>query len=682
MTNTRLRNWPIPFTTSIPLPSADELRQRIPKGHPRIGFRPGDLEQLRRQLDDEPYRSCFASLIQGADDHVAQPLPKVELPDGFFDPRLGPYDGRYWRTKKGFEQYRVKMSGPFKTMHGQLRAVALAYRLTDDPRYLERALHIMDAIAGLDPKITAYSNTHLFHGAIGALSVGLDYLWDELEPARRERVIAAIVERALEFHPASVDLAIENPLNAHAMSYGPGTMVLAALALYHHAPVTEWWLSDILLYLNERFPGFGGDDGGYAQGFGYGIGIGQAVMHLLKIATGIDFFRLPWMQHHPRFILYFQPPYSTCPTFGDASGGGAKSRLHQRVMQMYAGHLNDPYCQWYAEQIDEVSQDSDGGLLSFHYHCPNMPQARPPDDLPQAAHFADVGWVAMHSHLADRERNVMMLAKSSPYGSFNHSHADQNSFVLEAYSRPLLIDSGYYPWYGSPHDSSWYKQTRAHNAILINGKGQGVANIEARGRIIAFENTDDIVYTVGDATVAYQQPSLFSAPLDLCAHDQQVVRAQRHFVFIRPDLFVILDDIETTEPAAIQFLLHALYPFEVDQTAQTLAIVNEPAMAKIHLLGEDQATISQTDQFTDPPEAEGGGTYPNQWHATCDFAATRAVRRLLTVIQIARTDETSRLLSVEHIETADVLGAKIGETTVQFDLTADPLQLICERRQP
>lgn len=84
-----------------------------------------------------------------------------------------------------------------------------------------------------------------------------------------------------------------------------------------------------------------------------------------------------------------------------------------------------------------------------------------------------------------------------------------------------------------------------------------------------------------------------------------------------------------------------------------LTIVNEPAVAKIHLLGNDEVTISQTDQFTDPPEAEGGGTYPNQWHATCDFAATRAVRRLLTVIQIARTNKASRLPSVEHIETPD-----------------------------
>ena len=60
----------------------------------------------------------------------------------------------------------------------------------------------------------------------------------------------------------------------------------------------------------------------------------------------------------------------------------------------------------------------------------------------------------------------MLQFKSSRFGSFNHSHADQNSFILSAFGRPLLIDSGYYPWYGSPHDVGWTRQTIAHNALL------------------------------------------------------------------------------------------------------------------------------------------------------------------------------------------------------------------------
>ena len=453
MDNIRRRQSPIPFTTPIPLPDPVELRQRIPEEHPRIDFRPGDLEQLRQRLDDEPYRSCFAPVIESADECVAQPLPNIDLPEDFYRPELGPYDGRYSRTKKGFEHYRVKVSNPFNAMNGHLLSLVLAYRLTGEKCYRNRIEQLITAIIALDLKTTAYGNTHLFHGAITTLSQALDYLWDELDAARRDEIMTAIIERAMEFHPASVQLACRDPLNSHAISYGPHAMLTAALALYHDAPVAEQWLSDVLHYLNEVFPGFGGDDGGWAQGSGYGLGIAQQIMHLLKVATGIDFFGKPWTQNHTRFILYFQPPYSTCPTFGDASGGD-KSRYHKRIMQVYAGHLNDSYCQWYADQLTEQVPDRYGSMLSFHYHYPDRPPAEPPDDLPQAAHFADVGWVAMHSHLADKDRNVMFLAKSSPYGSFNHSHADQNSFVLEAYSRPLLIDSGYYPWYASPHDLS------------------------------------------------------------------------------------------------------------------------------------------------------------------------------------------------------------------------------------
>ena len=675
------RHSPIPIVTPIPLPDAEELRERIPKGHPRIGFRPGELEDLRTRLHEDPYRGCFTHLIEYTQSIVSKPLPVIELPYDFYQPERGPYDSRYHRTTAGFEWYRAKVSGRFKTMHAHLLSLLLAYRLTDDPECRDRADQIITAILKLNPKTTAYSNTHLFHGAITALSWALDYLWDELGAVRRDELMTAIIERAMEFHPASVAVACSDPLSSHAMAYGPPTMLAASLALVHHAPVAEQWLKDVLYYLNEVFPAYGGDDGGYAQGFGYGIGIGQDVMHLLKVGTGIDMFSRAWTRNYARSIIYFQPPYSMSPTFGDASGG-EKSRYHKHVMQVYAGHLQDPYCQWYADQLDLGSPDRNRNLLSFHYHCPARQDAVPPADLPQAIHLADVGWVAMHSRLADGENSVMLLMKSSPYGSFNHSHADQNSFVLEAFCRPLLIDSGYYPWYGSPHDLLWTRQTRAHNAVLINGKGQGVWNMEATGRIAAFRNTDEVAYAAGDATAAYQQPSIHGAPLDLCACDQGIVRVARHFVFIRPDTIVILDDIKTREPASVQFLLHALNPFEIDHAGRTITAMNAPARATIHLLGEDPLGISQADQFSDPPEREGGGAYPDQWHATCDFASTERIRRLLTVIQIGRTGQETRLPCVERVASAGSFGARIGATTVMFDLDAEPGKMSCKVTGP
>lgn len=143
-------------------------------------------------------------------------------------------------------------------------------------------------------------------------------------------------------------------------------------------------------------------------------------------------------------------------------------------MGAYARTHQNPHYPWHAEGIAVPLAPPGAYQLSLHLKWLLPPPARPPRDLPQSLHQRDISWVALHSDLAEGKNNVMVQFKSSSFGSFSHSHADQNSFVLEAFGRPLLIDSGYYPWYGSPHDMSWTRQTRAHNALLVNYKGQGV----------------------------------------------------------------------------------------------------------------------------------------------------------------------------------------------------------------
>jgi len=98
----------------------------------------------------------------------------------------------------------------------------------------------------------------------------------------------------------------------------------------------------------------------------------------------------------------------------------------------------------------------------------------------------------------------------------------------------------------------------------------------------------------------YQQPS-HGAPRELCAVGEGVVRVVHHIVFARPNVFLILDDVETKQPAEIQFLLHALHAFQIDKLQRVVTIVNGPAAARIHLLEPGSVELSQTDQFSVPP---------------------------------------------------------------------------------
>ena len=180
----------------------------------------------------------------------------------------------------------------------------------------------------------------------------------------------------------------------------------------------------------------------------------------------------------------------------------------------------------------------------------------------------------------------MINFKSNDFGSYGHCHADQNSFILEAYGEPLLIDSGYYPWYGSAHDMSWTRLTVAHNAVLINKKGQGVFNKAASGSIEKFVTGKDFDYVVGEATQAYNEQSVghrrgITPPEGSDAYDQGVEKIKRHILFARPDVFIIIDDVELKKALPMQLMWHAEKAFEIVEGKQEAIILNGKAGANI-----------------------------------------------------------------------------------------------------
>ncbi len=670
------------------VPSRTELRRPVPTAHPRILFLAEDRQILLDRRDQTPYCEFFAALREQAEKDLVQPLPPIALCEDLLVPGGDIWEVRYLLEGAAGLQRARTMSQPYGVICAQLQRQSLAHWLLADPRYLERGTQCLEALAALPLPATGYANTHTFNGATGAMATGLDYLWEALAPSRREPLVTALVARAREFNALSVQQAFRDPLDSHAITYGPPGMLQAALALYHHCPEAEGWLEDVLQYFTAVFPGYGGDDGGWGQGFGYGDGIHQATLHTLYVGTGLNLFAIPWGRNYGRWMMYFQPPYGSCPNFGDA-GYGRPRGLQKQVMAAYARIHQNPYYQWHAEQIELPPPPLGAYQLSLHLKWPPPPPARPPRDLPQALHMRDIGWAALHSDLADGHRNVMVQFKSSHFGSFSHSHADQNSFVLEAFGQPLLIDSGYYPWYGSPHDMSWTRQTRAHNALLVNHKGQGVWNRSACGHISAFASSPDFDYVAGDATPAYQHPSLTTdttsyhlrkdihAPIELCAYYEGVQRMRRHLVFVRPQALVILDEVQTRFPASIQFLLHAPHSFALDSEHRQAQVVNGEALARVHFLGAEPLALAQTDQFTVPPESGLDQSSPRQWHLCADHAPTCQQRLLLTVIQVCRTGQEDQLPEVTLLDEAGVVGVQVGSSIVRFQLDQELVKLSC-----
>lgn len=627
--------------------------------HPRIYFTPESLDRLRRQAGAPAFAPLLADVRGRAAAALDRPMPAVTLPDDLLLPGEPTWDQRYPRDERTFAAHE-RMMQPLRALYGALPATAFVALLDGDRACRDYAAAAMRHLTGLDLRKTSYLNTHQFHGVVPAVSLALDYLWDDLD-AGRETIAAGLAARAREFHRHTVLNTFDNPLDSHSIVYGPPEMTVAALALYHHVPEAAGWLADVERFLEQAFPGYGGADGGWGQGFGYVYShYFQRMAHLLYAATGADHFDRPWGRNNGRHFLYFRPPWSTGPSFGDASYS-ANPALCRQIMGLYARVYGDPVYRWYAEQTDAGGAPAGDPLaeLSARLIWPDPPAAAPPADLPRSIHLADTGWVALHSDLTARDANVMLCFKSSRFGSFSHSHADQNSFVLEAFGRPLLIDSGFYPWYGSPHDLAWTRHTRAHNAVLIDDRGQAVWRIDAAGRIIAFAAGPDFDYCAGDATAAYRLESFEHThrPLPLAersAAELGVERVIRHVIFLRPDAFVVIDDVATAAPRPIQLAFHAAAPFELPaggDRGATATVRNAPALARLTLCAEPGAAparLATADRFPVAPERAGEYEYPRQWHLTAAFAAAGRERLLVTVIGVGREGAALPPVRVEH----------------------------------
>ena len=127
-------------------------------------------------------------------------------------------------------------------------------------------------------------------------------------------------------------------------------------------------------------------------------------------------------------------PGTPAGVFGDGAEG-LLTEAGAAFGKAYTLFAPSPLGRWYASQLT----GEDASRLDFLLAPPaDLSPAPYPAGTLDAALFPSIGWVAMHSSLSDPAR-VSVYFKASPYGSFNHSHANQNSFVLNAGGQRLAI---------------------------------------------------------------------------------------------------------------------------------------------------------------------------------------------------------------------------------------------------
>lgn len=445
----------------------------------------------------------------------------------------------------------------------QLEAASLLYKLVPNVTYLNEAIKRGDELAALHPDgPTSFVNQDQGTRIIAlSLAKAIDLLDGKIDSARRARWAEIVRLRGIDMYG---DLAGNNgrldqfPYDSHGGNNLGFLALVSAMMLNEFPEAREWFDFSTRAYIHSVFA-WSGPEGGYSQGTAYGQVVADGALKIWDPLTeliGVNLYEKPWAKGMAKFYAHFVPPGQLTHVFGD----GHEDKPYLPILRAFVSRVATSESRWYFNNIGGTEDALTLLLAPSPLPVTRSVYANAPYN---GGVYPSIGFAAMHSDMWNPVRTSLYF-KSSPYGAYNHSHADQNSIVLMRNNKVLLMETGWYDYYGSPLWSSWYRETKAHNAITFDGgvgqpTGGNTLNLRRKGKITAFSTTASLDYVEGDATAAY---------------DGLLTGAIRKVWYLRgKDQIVVLDKLTSATARKFEWNFHA--PVAITANADgTSTIVN------------------------------------------------------------------------------------------------------------
>ncbi|MBI4877846.1 MAG: DUF4962 domain-containing protein [Acidobacteria bacterium] len=611
----RARRFTIPKDATVfPQPTMAELRARIPKSHPRLFVRGQDLPRLREWARGGGAGS-YRKLLESAGALLtAEPTPEPTSRGDVRDPA----SRDHWWTNR-VETIRAAQ---------EVEVLSFVYLLTGEKKYGDAARRFLLKLTAWDPdgptnfKLNCEAAKPLVH----RLARGYDWAYDILSEDERARVRAMILRRGMDAWKSGEVREGVGHLNQPYNSHGNRTwhkLGENAVATFDETPEAEMFLRYAVTKFFAAYPAWSDDDGGWHEGLSYFAGyMGKTAwwMDFAQSALGIDGFKKPFFAHFGDYALYSAPPGTPDLGIGDLAYG--RPGRGWAFMHFYVRRTGNPFWAWWLEKWN-IPEEGSEPVLDFLWGSAPPVAAKPPSGLPPSKVFRGTGVAVLNDTLLDAAENVQIRFKASPMGRWSHGHDPHNSFTLNAYGQALLVNNVYRDLYGSPFHAKWVWTTRAQNAVLVNGEGQKPRSADLGGRIVKWQFEDGLDYVAGDAGASYEG---------------RLKSALRHVVFVKPDVVVLVDELEAPHPSTFQWMLHAHQAFDVDQAGQKLTVNRGPAGVLVDYAAAQPLKMRQWTGYDPEPDWEylksvKSSGIPPQWHVEASSVepATRALT--LTVLR-------------------------------------------------
>ncbi|HEV2325821.1 MAG TPA: heparinase II/III family protein [Terracidiphilus sp.] len=178
----------------------------------------------------------------------------------------------------------------------------------------------------------------------------------------------------------------------------------------------------------------------------------------------------------------------------------------------------------------------------------------------------------------DRDATVISL-RVGPW--FNHEHHDEGSFQVAAFGNALIGEAGYGSYYIDPHYPDYFTQAAGHNTVLIDGNPFSQMAFAPR-YWAAFKYphfASQLLSSYFDYLAADLTP----------AYDGKLQSYERQYVFLKPDILIVHDEVRAPEKHVFTWLLHAPPDAKLKHDGAAASIQAKDAHADLVAAGSNAA---------------------------------------------------------------------------------------------
>ena len=501
--------------------------------HPRLYFKKVETDLVREMCLEGSHSEVFIQKRQQLDLQLDQPFPCPP-------PREQSYRNGIW------EEYS-RLSSEARTL---VTDYALAYVVDQNPAYLEKTWEGVSSVMNWPSWVHP---VHEFmqldldgsHTNVTLASV-YDLLYHDLTENQRREIEFMVYTRGLSHciggmaHHFWADRYDSNWCSVCVSNMGlVAITMLDASALHLRINLdAEGAMTKVIEECIERLNRFYDhieEDGSWKEGPGYwnyGISTSMPFSDALKRLTSgkVNLFSHPKLRSTIEFPMNCFLPPDRVVNFADCGksfpGGMAYRKFAVEHSNAAASYFD----------ILTTGDKPSLGLSELFWDASNVEPKLPEPDHP-SAYFPDAGWCIQRSSWSDPDATILALKIGATVEP--HGHADVGNYIIHARGKTVIRELGI-GRYADPGE--WvFKDTDGHNLPLFDGKGQP-RDIRLEGTVLESHFSETHDFLKAEIGPAYGLDFLETFT--------------RSYLYIRPDVFLVLDRIGVTETTHMESRIH------------------------------------------------------------------------------------------------------------------------------